>query len=351
MIPKPVPIPQPVCPACRFPLGDEAGDTVPRAGDASPDSTVCAGCGRIYPRLYGIPDLRPDRTPSAWDDADRETAEVMAVAFAGASYRDLVALQQSRRRASEIRGMQEHFMEYLLDQEERSRNMADGFHDRMERLFPGGRSGGAALDLGCGSGAGLAALAERYGAVVGIEPGLSNLILAKKALETAPATRVLLVRGVGQALPFADGVFDYVQMQNVIEHVIDADPVAAETRRVLAAGGRFAADSRNRYDLFRREPHVHLRGVGFLPVRWQKRYVWFRKRIRYEQTRLWSYGELKGILKRHFNGDFRIVFPSLAAYGQSVRLDRWVGRVGRVPFLGGLLLRFFPSHWVFACRK
>ncbi|MDM7925739.1 MAG: class I SAM-dependent methyltransferase, partial [bacterium] len=206
-------------------------------------------------------------------------------------------------------------------------------------------------DLGCGSGAGLAALAEHYGAVVGIEPGLSNLILAKKALETVPAGRVLLVRGVGQALPFADGVFDYVQMQNVIEHVIDADAVAAETRRVLAAGGRFAADSRNRYDLFRREPHVHLRGVGFLPVRWQKRYVWFRRRIRYEQTRLWSYGELKGILKRHFNGDFRIVFPSLAAYGQSGSLDRWVGYIGRIPVLGGLLLRFFPSHWVFACKK
>ncbi|MDM7924440.1 MAG: hypothetical protein QUS35_00300, partial [bacterium] len=134
MIPNPFPIPQPVCPACRSTLGD-----------ASPDSTVCAGCGAVYPRLYGIPDLRPDRTPSAWDDADRETAEVMAAAFAGASYRDLVALQQSRRRASETRGMQEHYMEYLLDQGQRSRNMADGFHGRMERLFPGGRRRGACL--------------------------------------------------------------------------------------------------------------------------------------------------------------------------------------------------------------
>ncbi len=351
MIPNPSPIPQPVCPACRSPLKETAGDTIPRAGGAPTDSTVCAGCARTYPRLYGILDLRPDPTPSAWDDADRETAEALAAAFAGASYRDLVALQQSRRRASEIRGMQAHYMEYLLDQEERSRNMADGFHGRMERLFPGGRRGGVALDLGCGSGAGLAALAERYSAVVGVEPGLSNLILAKKALETIPAGRVLLVRGVGQALPFADCVFDYVQMQNVIEHVIDADPVAAETRRVLAAGGRFAADSRNRYDLFRREPHVHLRGVGFLPVRWQKRYVWFRKRIRYEQTRLWSYGELKRILKRHFGRDFRIVFPVLAAYGQPGSLDRWFGRIGRIPLFGGLLLRFFPSHWVFACKN
>ncbi len=350
MIPTPIPIPSPVCPLCRSPLRDAAAEAQPGSGGPAPDSTGCTGCGAVYPRIHGILDLRPDRSSSRWDDADRETADALVSAFAGASYRELVALQQSRRSESEVHGMQAHYEEYLLDQTERSRNMADGFHRRLDEIFPADRSG-AALDLGCGSGAGLSALADRYGAVAGLEPGLSNLILAKKALESVPAGRILLVRGVGQALPFADGVFDYVQMQNVIEHVLDADPVASESRRVLAAGGRFAADSRNRYDLFRREPHVHLRGVGFLPVHWQKPYVWFRKRIRYEQTRLWSHGELKRILKRHFGGDFRIVFPVLAAYGQSGRLDRWVGRIGRIPFLGGLLLRFFPSHWVFACKR
>lgn len=350
MIPNPVPIPQPVCPVCRSPLRDTAADARPGSVDAAPDPAGCAGCGAVYPRLYGILDLRPDRTPSAWDDADRETADVLAAAFSAATYSELVALQQSRRRESEVRGMRAHYTGYLLGQEDRSRSMVDGFHAGLDRIFPGGPAG-AALDLGCGSGAGLAALAGMYGAVVGLEPGLSNLILAKKALESLPGARVLLIRGVGQALPFGDGAFGYVQMQNVIEHVLDADPVVDETRRVLAAGGRFAADSRNRYDLFRREPHVHLRGVGFLPVRWQKPYVWFRKRIRYEQTRLWSYGELKRILKRRFGKDFRIVFPVLAAYGQSGYLDRWVRRVGRIPCLGGLLLRFFPSHWVFTCKR
>jgi SAM-dependent methyltransferase len=153
---------------------------------------------------------------------------------------------------------------------------------------------------------------------------------------------------VGQALPFADGSFDYIQMQNVIEHVLDADPVASECRRVLVPGGRFAADSRNRYDVFRREPHVHLRGVGFLPVRWQKPYVWFRKRIRYEQTRLWSCGELRRMMKRRFGGNFRIVFPLMTAYGQSAGQEKWVLRLERIPLLGRMLLRVFPSHWVTA---
>jgi SAM-dependent methyltransferase len=350
MTATPVPIPVPVCPLCRSALRD-APPSAPRSGipDASgAASAVCTACGEVFPRLYGILDLRPDRSATEWDEADRKTAGVLAARFPDLSYAGLVDLQQSRRGEAEVHGMDAHYRGYLLVQEERSRLMVSGFHDRLDAFFPEGKRG-AALDLGCGSGAGLPALAGRYGAVAGLEPGLANLILAKKALESVPGgAAVTLVRGVAQAVPFADGTFDYVQMQNVIEHVIDADGAVSETRRVLAPGGRFAADSRNRHDVFRREPHVHLRGVGFLPVRWQKPYVWLRRRIRYEQTRLWSLGELRRILKRHFGRDFRIAYPLMTAYGQTARQERWVLRVERIPLLGRMLLRVFPSHWIAA---
>src|SRR5918911_3507984 len=72
---------------------------------------------------------------------------------------------------------------------------------------------GRALDVGCGSGALLAELAERLGAenVVGIDPSES---FAAAAREKVPDARVEV--GAAESLPFEDGEFDAALSQLVV---------------------------------------------------------------------------------------------------------------------------------------
>ncbi len=99
---------------------------------------------------------------------------------------------------------------------------------------------GRVLDNGCGLGTYLQALApysnERYGLEIEHERAI-------KALGTANG----VVEGVGEDLPFADGSFDLVFSNEVIEHVRDDAAYAAEMARVTRAGGRILLFCPNRW--------------------------------------------------------------------------------------------------------
>lgn len=84
--------------------------------------------------------------------------------------------------------------------------------------------------------------------------------------------RYHLVEGI--ALPFADGAFDVVLSNHVIEHV--GDRVAqlahlAELRRVLKPGGIGYLAVPNRWMLV--EPHYRLAFLSWLPRRWRSAYL------------------------------------------------------------------------------
>jgi ubiquinone/menaquinone biosynthesis C-methylase UbiE len=72
--------------------------------------------------------------------------------------------------------------------------------------------------------------------VVGVEPDAGFADRAPQRAEGS-AARVELVGGVGEALPFADGVFDAVVFGMVLCSVADVPQVLAEARRVLRPGG------------------------------------------------------------------------------------------------------------------
>ena len=228
--------------------------------------------------------------------------------------------------------------------------MIEMFHTRAADFFPPAGTD-AALDIGCGSGASLLVLAGRYKAIAGLDPSLPDLILARKALETAGLANFTLVQAYGQRIPFAGESFNFANALNVIEHVFDPEPVLREVRRVLKPGGIFAADSRNRYDLFLPEPHVKIRWVGFVPRRWQKRYVRWRAGVSYDATRLLSYTDLRQALRSSFERDYRIVFPLVDAYGGPEWMNGWLRQLERLPLLPALVLWFFPAHLALARRS
>jgi len=97
------------------------------------------------------------------------------------------------------------------------------------------------LDVGCGPGALLPALAQLVGAegrVVGLDYAAPLLETARERVEAAGVgERVELVAGDAHRLPFADASFDAVHVERVLMHLEDPDAAIREMRRVTRPGG------------------------------------------------------------------------------------------------------------------
>ncbi|MGH8502679.1 MAG: class I SAM-dependent methyltransferase [Gammaproteobacteria bacterium] len=120
------------------------------------------------------------------------------------------------------------------DHIERLMSFGTGRHYRREALARAGvRNGMRVLDVGCGTGllATQAAAITGPGRVVAIDPSIGMLNRAR--VRGAP----LAVRGVGEALPFADHSFDVISMGYALRHVADLQRTFREFRRVLKPGG------------------------------------------------------------------------------------------------------------------
>jgi arsenite methyltransferase len=107
----------------------------------------------------------------------------------------------------------------------------------MGRLAPGER----VLDLGSGAGTDSLIAAQMVaptGRVTGIDMTPAMLSKARAAATQMGATNVEFVESEAEQLPFADGSFDVVVSNGVIDLIPDKDAVFAELYRVLTPGGR-----------------------------------------------------------------------------------------------------------------
>jgi SAM-dependent methyltransferase len=105
------------------------------------------------------------------------------------------------------------------------------------------RDGMRALDVGCGTGDDVRAMAAIVGAAggaVGIDVSEALIAEARKRV-AADGVAIELHVGDAHALPFADGSFDVVRTERVLQHLIDPAAAVAEMARVARVGGRVAA--------------------------------------------------------------------------------------------------------------
>jgi ubiquinone/menaquinone biosynthesis C-methylase UbiE len=308
----------------------------------------CPTCGRTYVSTLGIPTL--GGSDLALTDAEQALIERLVAMYPTA------AIEEMSRARLAIGSTNEELRQYYAQYHRTLRKRGAAFHQmfqlrvQQQQWTPHGKQ--LALDIGCGVGSGLLALARDFDYVVGVDISLSSLIIARKVLEEARVQNVTLIHASARQLPFAAGLFDYALSINVLEHIFTPATILAEIRRVLATNGVFAGDSRNRYDLFFKEPHVGVRWVGYLPRRWMPRYVRWRVGVDYgaTHTHLLSYGDLARALQTTFGTQWCIVLPDAAAYGASAKLGSLAGRLDRVGVFHPLLIRIAPSHIALAQR-
>lgn len=216
-----------------------------------------------YPILHGIPDFRQFDPPYMSRAAEAELADRIAEASARLSYDQLI---EHYERSLHPRTRSTRDIESSIEHRRLLRQRAPGRLDYLlKRADAPSLPRGLTLDLGCGSGeASSALLASGARQVIGLDISLVELMLARKLL-TELGLPHLLVAGCGEAMPFADGTFDFVYSPDVIEHVADQSDYLREVARTLAPGGDVLLNSPNRYSVVCPEPHVGLWFVTFLP--------------------------------------------------------------------------------------
>lgn len=112
--------------------------------------------------------------------------------------------------------------------------------DLVERARPLGPSD-RILDLGCGTGIVARILRERLGGGARITGLDVNAQMIAKAKAIAPD--IEWREGNATALPFADGSFEVVLAQQVLQFVPDRAAALREIKRVLVPGGRLIAST------------------------------------------------------------------------------------------------------------
>lgn len=100
--------------------------------------------------------------------------------------------------------------------------------------------GARVLDCGCGEGSYVEAMLELGADAYGME------VDPEKVARSPLLHTERIVRGDIESLPYADGSFDLVILNEVLEHVPDQESALSEVRRVLKAKGRFILFAPNR---------------------------------------------------------------------------------------------------------
>jgi ubiquinone/menaquinone biosynthesis C-methylase UbiE len=186
------------------------------------------------------------------------------------------------------------------------------------------------LDLGCGPGKDLLAIADRRPIRgCGVDFALNNLRLAQERGQSAAKTIHWVLSSV-ECLPFSDHAFECAFFSEVLEHLLEPDLALREIRRILKPSGLLFLTTPNRFSYFSMISEILPQGLKSTLKRW----VWNMPRD-YQVSRHYlddpevkrhvrefSPGELRQILEKNSfrvlslrGGALAVPIPSL--------FDRW----------------------------
>jgi len=168
---------------------------------------------------------------------------------------------------------------------------------------------GPYLEIGSGYGT-FVLLCDSVGVrCFGCEPDSEPLAIAASRKQAAGVDASVFLQGVGESLPYRDGSFGLVLLDNVLEHVQDIDRVLSEAWRVLKPGGALWVVAPN-YASFRREAHY---GLPWLPLLPRTVARWYVRRFRGNTAFFDSlnYTTVWGIRSRLRRMKGRFVWPTI----------------------------------------
>jgi 2-polyprenyl-3-methyl-5-hydroxy-6-metoxy-1,4-benzoquinol methylase len=151
--------------------------------------------------------------------------------------------------------------------------------ETLARYVPAFRAQGArVLDIGCGDAGVPIAFAERGAHAAGIEVSETSVERGRLRAQEH-GVGIDLRQGFAEELPWADGSFDLVVLDNVLEHVTDRRQTLREIRRVLAPDGLLYLVTPKPFALasIASDPHYQLAGLTLMPRPLQ---VWYFERVR-----------------------------------------------------------------------
>jgi SAM-dependent methyltransferase len=240
-----VPSPSLRCPRCRRTLVPIWEGELQCTRPARPHS---------YPIVAGIPDLRATLDADITVARERADARVLAELLAhatpdGDGLSEDVLLLARGADSSEESGNFGNAEDILNDWQ------------ALDRWAPEARM---VLDVGCKSGALLEAAARRWPVCVGVDTSLRRLVLARHRLKQA-GVRARLVCANPDALPFADGLFDRVISEWVLELSPRKERALREWNRMLSGPGRLWISTSNRWSVSR-DPQLGIPALSWLPM-------------------------------------------------------------------------------------
>ena len=243
-----------VCPKCKGELEQDSKDY------------KCHACSHTYPVIGGIPDFRLVPDPYIGIQQDRA--------------KGLTLLEEGRTRGFEgllhyyyavtpedPPDLAQRWIRRALAEVEISRSILAAYNIAQQT--------GPFLDLGCSTGAMLAAAGCEGRFVVGVDVAFRWLAVGSIRLQEL-GIRNTLVCANAEHLPFADGTFECLTAIDLLEHTRQPLSVMQEAYRVSRKGARALWITNNRYAPLP-DPQVQLWGVGLLPRSWQARYVAYRR--------------------------------------------------------------------------
>lgn len=96
-------------------------------------------------------------------------------------------------------------------------------------------TGGRTLDVACGAGQIVTRIQEHGVDGWGLDPSLGMLSLHRYLFSQ---DRIVLIRGIGESLPFQDGTFDRVLCQGALDHFVHPQTFMREAARITRPDGR-----------------------------------------------------------------------------------------------------------------
>lgn len=325
-----------VCPNCRCNLG------------ILENRYFCEICERNYPLHDGIPDFRLFPDPFLNYEEDYNRTEIVLAALQKLNFEKLLEHYWS---FSDITpdALRPKYIKSALMGEKRALRTLEILKDKITKPV------GKVLEIGSGTGNFLAvAVGLDYQQVIGIDVAMRWLHLSRQRFTDAGLSVPPLICCNAEFLPFADESFNLVVASSTLEFVSDQSKVISECARVLGEDGSLYVNSVNRFSIAE-NPYAHLWGVGFLPRKWQARYVKWRRNASYENVKTFSYREFNRLAQKNFPVR-QFALPDVAASAvkdfspeQQVQI-RLYQALKKLPFFTTLLKRFGPG-WDVILRK